>query len=155
MRVSDNSHLAAWGTTWSQAKKLLETKTPENVVIARDLFLNLLVMDNTNEQGVLFSIARCESILGNYQAAVTFLAKLVSTGITDPTPIEQCDDLKNVRQTEACQTLLTLLKQRAAITDPFLQYYVSTLRCVDLDVDEMNKCKWPVREAKIAEGKKV
>jgi len=155
MRVSDNAHLVAWGEMWKKAKELLETKTPENVVVARDLFLNLLVIDDTtNEQGVLFNIARCEAILGNVQAAVTFLSKIISSGCTDPTPIEQCDDLKTVRQTEACQTLLALLKKRAT-SDPFLQYYVSTLRCVDLDTDEMNKCKWPVSEAKKAEGKKV
>jgi len=148
----------AWCSNFSLAQNLLATKIPKNVQEARVFFKNLLVMDdNTNAHGVFFDLARCESLLGNFQESISYLVKSVSlNGNIDAKLIEDQPDFIPLKQVEAFITLVSFLKTSHQSPQPtgFLQFYLSTLRCVDVsDTACMEKVKWPIREAEKTEVK--
>jgi len=152
---------------WEQAVNRLKTKQTEYVKEARDILSGLVMDDSVDQRAVFYDLACCESILGNVQAGITWLSKSVAAGLSDTVLIESNADFDGLRKSEAYYALIASLKasqSAPALSSPsspsipsaFLQYYLSTLRCVDMaTTDEKDRYKWPVREAAKAEGKRA
>jgi len=136
----------------------MKEKTPENISEARGILYNMLVMDDeTMKARIWFEIARCNSLLGNFSEAVTYLAKTISTGNYDTKFIEETPDFDPIRQTEAFSTLISVAKNRSTLPTGFLQYFLSTLCCAVArreDGDWMETIKYPIREGEKAAGKR-
>jgi len=148
-------HVSNWCSNFSIALDLLATRFPEHVQEARIFLKSLLVMDDsTNSRGIFYQLARCESLLGNLQESISYLVKSISMGFTDAKLIEEEQDFIPLKQLEAFTSLLSILKisRQSPHHAGFLQYYLSTLLCVDAGDGE--KVKWPIREAEKAAGKK-
>jgi len=153
---SFEARMHSWCHHYDKARALLATKDPERVHEALGLFNNVFAMDDeTNKQGVLYYIACCESFLGNYLTAITCLAKAVSAGLKNAALIETNPDFDGIRNLDHYKQLLEFMKTpRDPTNQAFLQYYLSTLDCMDV-ADEKEKYKQPVREAAKTQGKKI
>jgi tetratricopeptide (TPR) repeat protein len=101
-----------WFELQQQALALMDSKTPEGIKQARELFEKQIKLSPHpwGQRIPLYNIACCEALLGNSEEAIRILQEAVNAGYRNLKHIQGDEDLESLRELEGYQQVIASVK---------------------------------------------